>query len=771
MEPRQPPPLVAHVVPRNPNWNRFLRKSGCASTLKWDGLRHPPSQLPEGGGLFLLPSTDATAIAIARCSAELAGRGWRVPRCEASLVDKLSNKGTLRDHAAALGLLEYLPRHFESPETAVFPVMLKAATGEWGKNVVIVESVADIRRVVSEAAAAERRGQGSSASASEFDVDGKRLLGGNWLLQELIPGSTEYSCSMVVAGGRILDAVCTVYKYDRELYVWPAVEEISRSFLGLADIPRDHLGIFSQLLTLGFSGVCNVNYKLDHRSSSSSSSSSSQSQAGAASPLRIFEFNTRVGGDLACDVPRPMAARLFSHLEQCEVVAAKVSEVAVSAAPQIPAARSHMDRPSRSAADSVEIAEIARAAGAAGAAVGLSSVQSNKQTEQGSMTATPPPAGHTAFSWNASFGGFGANWIETPLAHTGFSWSGIQDSADDQPWTAVDESRRAPQRRAVAAADDHRDRSFPVQESGVFALSNDGFPRIDHASSVRTTPMYDELLRAPPPRYVRDAMGRDPGGFLFWGPDQPAVQVVTPAPLQEDDATTSTTTMGRVNAEQLPGQRQPTLQRASSRRPAFVICPGGGYHHLAPHEGEPAARWLASLGFVACVLRYRLPANGHAWPAAADDLTSAVDFLRSKTAVQRWNIDPGRIGVLGFSAGAHLAAHTVITTRGKKGALEAVRGLILVYPPVSDLDNVPTAALPSSPTATGTSPACYVVASTNDSVCSAKEHGDVVVEGLKQRYGLPAVTYHRARLGQHGFGVSAKWTAPCATWLAQVFQM
>jgi acetyl esterase/lipase len=91
---------------------------------------------------------------------------------------------------------------------------------------------------------------------------------------------------------------------------------------------------------------------------------------------------------------------------------------------------------------------------------------------------------------------------------------------------------------------------------------------------------------------------------------------------------------------------------------AFVVCPGGGYRNLAPHEGEPFAKWLNSLGIAAFVLKYRLTTGGYHVPTIMLDGERAVRFVRSHA--EGWGIDPKRVGMIGSSAGGHLTA-TVIT--------------------------------------------------------------------------------------------------------------
>lgn len=90
---------------------------------------------------------------------------------------------------------------------------------------------------------------------------------------------------------------------------------------------------------------------------------------------------------------------------------------------------------------------------------------------------------------------------------------------------------------------------------------------------------------------------------------------------------------------------------------AIVVFPGGGYHILAIDlEGTEVCTWLNSVGITCVLLKYRVPDSGP-YPqsaAALQDAQRAVGMVRARAA--EWHIDPNRIGVLGFSAGAHLAA-------------------------------------------------------------------------------------------------------------------
>ncbi len=87
-------------------------------------------------------------------------------------------------------------------------------------------------------------------------------------------------------------------------------------------------------------------------------------------------------------------------------------------------------------------------------------------------------------------------------------------------------------------------------------------------------------------------------------------------------------------------------------RPLVVICPGGGYGHHSPREGEAIAVKMNDLGYNALVVRYSLVPNEY--PCALLELASVVALARSKAA--EWHIDTEKIIVAGFSAGGHLAA-------------------------------------------------------------------------------------------------------------------
>ena len=99
----------------------------------------------------------------------------------------------------------------------------------------------------------------------------------------------------------------------------------------------------------------------------------------------------------------------------------------------------------------------------------------------------------------------------------------------------------------------------------------------------------------------------------------------------------------------LPGGEK----RGSALRPAVIVCPGGGYGGVVmSYEGHEVAKWFVQQGFVAFVLKYRVAPHRH--PLPMHDVQRAVQWVRSSAGEHQ--VDPQRIGVIGFSAGGHLAA-------------------------------------------------------------------------------------------------------------------
>ena len=104
---------------------------------------------------------------------------------------------------------------------------------------------------------------------------------------------------------------------------------------------------------------------------------------------------------------------------------------------------------------------------------------------------------------------------------------------------------------------------------------------------------------------------------------------------------------------------------------SIVICPGGGYGGLASHEGNDYALWLNQHGVAGFVLKYRLGSAGYRHPIMLGDAARAVRLVRARAA--DWKVDPKRVGIMGSSAGGHLAS-TLLThfDAGKTDASDPV---------------------------------------------------------------------------------------------------
>ena len=123
---------------------------------------------------------------------------------------------------------------------------------------------------------------------------------------------------------------------------------------------------------------------------------------------------------------------------------------------------------------------------------------------------------------------------------------------------------------------------------------------------------------------------------------------------------------------------------------AVIVCPGGGYTHLAiTHEGTDVAKWLNSLGITAFLLKYRLPSDETMVDKSIgplQDAQQAILTVRSRAA--EWGVDTGRIGILGFSAGGHLAStagthFTRVVIPDAGGISVRPDFMVLLYPVIS----------------------------------------------------------------------------------------
>jgi len=154
-----------------------------------------------------------------------------------------------------------------------------------------------------------------------------------------------------------------------------------------------------------------------------------------------------------------------------------------------------------------------------------------------------------------------------------------------------------------------------------------------------------------------------------------------------------TTNIVRLSLVQYPDIAVFLPSKSNATGEAVVICPGGGYNILAyDWEGSDIARWFSSRGIAAMVLKYRLPiSKSNIIPHKSPLMDAQRAFRMVRYYAEAWNIDPGKIGIMGFSAGGHLAS-TLSThfDAGDPGHADPVERMscrpdfsILVYPVIS----------------------------------------------------------------------------------------
>ncbi len=226
---------------------------------------------------------------------------------------------------------------------------------------------------------------------------------------------------------------------------------------------------------------------------------------------------------------------------------------------------------------------------------------------------------------------------------------------------------------------------------------------------------------------------------------------------------------------------------------AVVICPGGGYGGLAPHEGVQYAQFLNEYGIAGFVLKYRLGPGGYRHPAMLQDAARAVRTVRARAG--EWKVNPKRIGIMGSSAGGHLAS-TLLThfDAGKPDAADPIEQQssrpdlgILCYAVISmgefghrgSMNNLlgkdPSPELvrelSNELQVTKDTPPCFI--------WHTYEDGGVPVENSLQfaaalrKAGVP-FDLHIYQKGQHGLGLGTRdwnpekrhpWTRDCIFWL------
>jgi acetyl esterase/lipase len=228
---------------------------------------------------------------------------------------------------------------------------------------------------------------------------------------------------------------------------------------------------------------------------------------------------------------------------------------------------------------------------------------------------------------------------------------------------------------------------------------------------------------------------------------------------------------------------------------AVLICPGGGYVTLAmDHEGVRVAEWLNSFGVTAFILKYRVGAGDgrkNKYPIPFMDASRAIRTVRARA--KEWGIDPERIGIMGFSAGGHLASPVGTHFDGGRAetqdAIERAGSrpnfMILVYPVISfktefvhrgsrksllgeNADPLLVESLSNETQVTSMTPPTFLIATDEDNSVPAENS---VLFYLALRKARVPAELHIYRQGRHGFGMTSKdpvlatWIDRCRDWM------
>ena len=224
---------------------------------------------------------------------------------------------------------------------------------------------------------------------------------------------------------------------------------------------------------------------------------------------------------------------------------------------------------------------------------------------------------------------------------------------------------------------------------------------------------------------------------------------------------------------------------------SVVICPGGGYSYSSySHEGSDVAKKLNELGVTAFVLKYRIPDDAvmdNKTIAPLQDAQQAIKYVRENAS--KWSLKPDRIGILGFSAGGHLAS--TAGTHFYQSSIENKNGtslrpdfMILVYPVISFNDNIAHRGSKENLLGKNASvsevdlysnelqvrpdtPPSFLVHASDDNSVSPINSVRFYEACIKNK--VPA-EMHLYKGGGHGFGLinpttSEKWMDSCTAWM------
>ncbi len=215
----------------------------------------------------------------------------------------------------------------------------------------------------------------------------------------------------------------------------------------------------------------------------------------------------------------------------------------------------------------------------------------------------------------------------------------------------------------------------------------------------------------------------------------------------------------------------------------LIIFPGGGYAGLADHEGAGYAEYFAPRGVACFVTRYRLGSAGHRHPAMLEDALAAVATVRRRAG--DFGVDPGRIGVMGSSAGGHLTAHTLVGWEGYEADVPLRPDFgALCYPVIlmsgqfchtgsrgnllgPDADDSAGAAVSPERLVTDRTPPCFLWHTAEDPAVPAEN--SMMFASALSKCNVP-YALHICTRGGHGVGLGAAfgWADECLRWIDEI---
>ena len=244
---------------------------------------------------------------------------------------------------------------------------------------------------------------------------------------------------------------------------------------------------------------------------------------------------------------------------------------------------------------------------------------------------------------------------------------------------------------------------------------------------------------------------------------------------------------------------QPTLIRYPAPQEiatgaAVVVCPGGGYRTLAMnHEGHQIARWLNSFGVSAYIVTYRLGKDGYRHPVPMHDGQRALRTVRANA--EQWQVDPDRVGVLGFSAGGHLAStlgtHFDAGNANASDPIDRVSSrpnfMVLLYPVINfteayqhagsrkmllgeEADSALVVSLSNETQVKDDTPPTFLVHTSEDT--SVPPQNSIYFYLALHKKGIP-VELHIYEKGRHGLGMGERgsafssWPERCEEWMEE----